>query len=57
MKFTVSFITNLFQERDISENTELTSSVFRENMSEPELEIINLQTNLSLKIRLNYTNF
>jgi hypothetical protein len=49
MKFTVSFITNLFQGRDVSESTELISSVFKENVSELELDIINVQTDLSLK--------
>jgi hypothetical protein len=46
MKVTVSFITNLFQERDISENAEIISSVIEENVSELELEVINLQTDL-----------
>jgi hypothetical protein len=53
MKFTVSFITNPFQERDVSKSAELISSVFRENLSELELEMINLQTDSSLKTRLN----
>jgi len=44
MKFTVSFITNPFQERDIKERAELISSVFKENVSELEIGIINLQT-------------
>jgi hypothetical protein len=44
MKFTVSFITNPFQEKDINESDELIFSVFKENVSEIELEIINLQT-------------
>jgi hypothetical protein len=57
IKFTVSFIINLFQERDISERAELISSVFKENLSELELEIINLQTDLSLKTIMNDTNF
>jgi hypothetical protein len=57
MKFTVSFITNQFQERDISESAELISSVFKENVSDLELEIINLQTDLSLKTRVNDTDF
>jgi hypothetical protein len=56
MKFNLSFITNPFQERDISESAELISPVFKENVSELELEIINLQTDL-LKTRLNDTNF
>jgi hypothetical protein len=34
MKFTVCFITNPFQERDIHENAELISSVFKGNVSE-----------------------
>jgi hypothetical protein len=34
MKFTVSVITNLFQERDVSESAEFISSVFKENVSE-----------------------
>jgi hypothetical protein len=55
MKFTVSFITNPYQERDVSESAELTSSVFKGNMS--ELEIINLQRDLPLKTRINDTNF
>jgi hypothetical protein len=44
MKFTVSFITNPFQERDTSQSAEFISAVFKENVSELELEIINLQT-------------
>jgi hypothetical protein len=52
MKFTVSFVTNMFQERDISESAEL-----KENVSELELEIINLQTDIPLKKRVNDTNF
>jgi hypothetical protein len=56
MKFTVSFITYPFQERDVSESAELISSVFKENISELELDIINLQTDLSLKTRVNDTN-
>jgi hypothetical protein len=39
MKFTVSFIINPFQ----SENAELNSSVFKEKMSELEIEITNFQ--------------
>jgi hypothetical protein len=46
MKFTLSFITNPYQERDVSEIAELISSVFKENVRELELEIINLQTEL-----------
>jgi hypothetical protein len=57
MKFTVSFITNPFQESDIRESAELISFLFKENVSEPELEIINLQTDLSFKTRVNNTNF
>jgi hypothetical protein len=34
MKFTMSFTTNLFQERDIIESAELTSSAFKENVTE-----------------------
>jgi hypothetical protein len=55
MKFIVSFITNPFQERDISESAELIYSVFKENVS--ELEIFNLQTDLLLKTKVNDTNF
>jgi hypothetical protein len=57
MKFTVSFITNPFQERDISDSIELISSVFKENVSELEPEIIDLQTDLSLKTRVDVTDF
>jgi hypothetical protein len=57
MKFTAYFITNPFQERDISESAELISSVFKENVSKLEHEIINLQIDLSLKTRVNDTNF
>jgi hypothetical protein len=53
----VSFIINPFQGRDVSESAELISSVFKENVSELEFDIINFQTNLSLKTRLNDTNF
>jgi hypothetical protein len=35
---------------------ELISSVFKENISELELDIINLLTGLSLKTRVNDTN-
>jgi hypothetical protein len=52
MKFAVSFITNPFQERDVSE-----SAVFMGNVNEIELETINTQTDLSLKTDLNYTDF
>jgi hypothetical protein len=57
MKFTVSFITNPFQERDVIQSAELISSVFSENVNELVLEIINLQRDISLKTRLNDTNF
>jgi hypothetical protein len=53
MKFTLSFITIPFQERDISDSAVRISSVFKENVSELKLEIINLQTYLSLKTRMN----
>jgi hypothetical protein len=49
IKLTVTLITNPFQERDVGESAELISSVFKENVSELKLEIINLQTDLSLK--------
>jgi hypothetical protein len=48
MKFIVSFITNPLQEMGISDSAELTISVFKENVSVLELDIINLQTDLSL---------
>jgi hypothetical protein len=57
MKFTVPFITDPFQERDKSESAELISSVFKENVSELKLEIVNFQTDLSLKTRVNDKNF
>lgn len=37
MKFTVSFITNPFQETDISESAAIISSVLEENISTKEL--------------------
>jgi hypothetical protein len=40
MNFAVNFITNPFQERDISESAELVPFVFKENVS--EVELINL---------------
>lgn len=40
-----------------SESAELISSVFKENVSELELEIINLQTALSLQTTVNDTDF
>jgi hypothetical protein len=40
-----------------SESAKLISSVFKENMSEVELQIINLQTDLSLKTTMNDTDF
>jgi hypothetical protein len=43
MKVTVSFTTNLFQHRDISERLELIPSVFKGNVSELELDNINVQ--------------
>jgi hypothetical protein len=55
-KFTVSFITNPFQERDVSENAEPISYVFKENVSELKLEIINFQTGLSLETRVDDTD-
>jgi hypothetical protein len=57
MKFPVYFITNPFQERDVGESAELISSVFKENVSELKLENINLEADLSLKARVNDTNF
>jgi len=51
------FITNLFQKREVGEGAEIISYVLNENVSELELEIINLQTDLSLKTRLNNTTF
>jgi hypothetical protein len=57
VKFTVSFITNPFQERDIGESDELISSMFNENVSELGLKIINLQTDLLLKTRVNDQTF
>jgi len=48
---------NPFQERDLSESTELTSTVFKGNVSDLERELINFQTDLSLKTRSNGTNF
>jgi hypothetical protein len=46
MKFTESFIISIpIQDRDISEGAELIASVFKENVSELELDIINLQQN------------
>jgi len=49
--FALYFITNPFQERDISERAELISSALEENAS--EVELINLQTDLLLEIRAN----
>jgi hypothetical protein len=57
MKFTVSFITNVFQETYICENAAIISSVLKENVSKLEFEITDLQTDLSLKTRVNDTNF
>jgi hypothetical protein len=56
MKFTVSFNINPVQGRDISESIELISSLFKQNASELEHEIINLKTDVSLKTRANDTN-
>jgi hypothetical protein len=53
MKFTVSFIINPFQEGDISENAELTCSVFKEKVSELEIDITNWQREISMKTRVN----
>jgi hypothetical protein len=44
MNFTLSSITDPPQEGDISKIAELISSVFKENVSELEPEIINLRT-------------
>lgn len=57
MKFTVSSITNVFYERDVFERTEFISSVFKGNICEILHEIINLQRDLSLKTRINDTQF
>jgi hypothetical protein len=46
MKFTVSFTTNPFQQRDISASVELISSVFKGNVSELELDLINVQNTI-----------
>jgi hypothetical protein len=43
MKFTVTFTVNLIQQRNISDRVELISSVFKGNVSEPELDIIHVQ--------------
>jgi hypothetical protein len=53
IKCTVSFIANPFQERVVRESAELISSVFKENVRELELLIINFKTDLSLKTRVN----
>jgi hypothetical protein len=55
--FTESFIANPFQEIDLIERAELISPLLKENMSELELEIINLQTDLWLKTRVNNAHF
>jgi hypothetical protein len=52
MKFIVSF-----QERDITDSAKLISSVFKKNMSALELEIINMQTDKSLKMRVTDKSF
>jgi hypothetical protein len=58
MKLTVSFVTNLFQEGDLSDRAERVCSVFKENVRELEpFEIINLQSDLPLKTGVNDTNF
>lgn len=54
MKFTVSFTTDLFQQRDISERAELISSVFKGNVSDLELDILMCKTHLSLKTTVNH---
>lgn len=46
MKFIVSFITNVFYERDIFERTEFISSVFKGKTCEILHEIFNLQRDL-----------
>jgi hypothetical protein len=51
----VYYITNPFQERDASERAELISSALKENVSEAEL--INLQTDLLLEMRVHGTKF
>jgi hypothetical protein len=51
-----STYTNLFQERNISDGAELICSGLKENTSEQELEIINLQADLWLKTRMNDKN-
>jgi hypothetical protein len=56
MKFTVSVIVNPSQGINISDSTECILSVFMENMSELECEIIHLQTDLSLKATGNDTH-
>jgi len=56
MKLSVSVIVNPSQGINISDSTERILSVFMENMSEQECEIIHLQTDLSLKTTGNDTN-
>jgi hypothetical protein len=53
--FVVCFITNPLRERDKSEGAELISSALDETVSETEL--INLQMDLLLEIRVNGTKF
>ena len=53
--FAVYFITNPFQGRDTSEKPELISSALKENVN--EVELINLQTDLLLEMRVNGTKF
>jgi hypothetical protein len=48
VNFTVSFISNPFQEKDTSESAEVFSSVLEENASEREPDITNLQKDLPL---------
>jgi len=52
-KFTLSFITNLFEERmDGSENDKIIFSVFKKNVCELDLQTSNFHLDLPLKTRV-----
>jgi hypothetical protein len=55
--FTIYFITNPPQERVINESAAVISSVFKENVNEVELDVINFHRDLSLKTRANNIDF
>jgi hypothetical protein len=55
--FTESFTIKPFQRDWYNESDELVSSVSKDNVSELELEVINLERDLSMERRVNKAHF